>query len=124
MATRSPTRVLGDTLADGGDDADAFVPGDERRSRLDRPVAVGGMDVGVAEPGRLEPDDDLSGAGGGDGPVFDAQRRTELVDDSCFHDLDPPNRGSRNARTFHRPSNGGRGPATGDPGHVGRDDVR
>jgi len=43
-------RDLGHTRAEVLDDADPLVAGDERRRRLDRPVAVGGVDVGVAEP--------------------------------------------------------------------------
>ena len=40
---------LGDSRANGLDDADALVPGREGRDRLDRPVAVGGVDVRVTQ---------------------------------------------------------------------------
>ena len=54
-------RDLGDAGAELDDDADALVAGDERRRRLDRPVAVGGVDVGVAQARRLDLDADLPG---------------------------------------------------------------
>ena len=53
------------------DDADALVPGHERQRRLDRPVAVRGVDVGVAQPGGLDADEDLPGPGVGIGRSCD-----------------------------------------------------
>src|ERR1700729_2957452 len=38
----------------GRDEPDALVAGDERRRGLDRPVAVRGVDVGVAQTARLD----------------------------------------------------------------------
>ncbi len=37
------------------DDADSLVAGNERQARLDGPVAMRGMNIGVAEPGCLHP---------------------------------------------------------------------
>ena len=51
---------LGHAGADDLDDPDALVTGHERRRRLHRPVSVRGVDVGVTEPGGLDPDEDLS----------------------------------------------------------------
>jgi hypothetical protein len=78
-------RDAGDVLADLLDDADAFVAGDERRGRLDRPFTAGGVDVGVAEAGGLDPDDDLAAAGRGLGDVLDRQGLVEGLDDGSFH---------------------------------------
>ena len=66
-------------------DADALVAGDERRRRLDRPLAAGGVDVGVAEPARLDPDEHLFGAGLGDRQILDLERLIEAADDGGFH---------------------------------------
>ena len=53
-------RHLGHARAELDDDADALVTGHERRRRLDRPVAVRGVDVGVAQAGGLDLDADLA----------------------------------------------------------------
>jgi hypothetical protein len=80
----------GDAVAVAGaerlDDADALMAGDERQRGLDRPLAAGGMDVGVAQAGRLDPDQDLLVARGGRGDVLDGQRPIEAVDDGSLHD--------------------------------------
>ena len=90
-ATRSPTAITRSTPgADRCDDADPFVAGHERRSRLDRPVAVGGVDVGVAQPGRLDPHQHLARAGRWRRPVLDDQWLVETVNDGCKHDGEPP----------------------------------
>ena len=52
-------RHLGDAGAELAHDADALVAGNEGRCGLDRPVAVGGVDVGVAEPRCLHLHPDL-----------------------------------------------------------------
>jgi len=44
-----------------------------RRRRLDGPVAVGRVDVGVAETGRLDLDQDLSRLEDGAGDLVDRQ---------------------------------------------------
>ena len=67
------------------DHADALVAGDERRRRLDRPLAARGVDVGVAEPAGLDAHEHLAGAGLGDGQVLDLQRAIEGADDGGFH---------------------------------------
>src|SRR5690606_11920432 len=48
-----------DQVSGAADDADALVAGDERRGGSDRPVPACGVDVGVAQPGRLDLDQDL-----------------------------------------------------------------
>ena len=42
-------RDLGHPRAELDDDSDTLVTGDERRRGLDRPVAVSGVDVGMAQ---------------------------------------------------------------------------
>ena len=68
-------RDLGLTRAELDDDPDALVPGHERRRRLDRPVAVRRVDVGVAETRRLDPHPHLAGGELGRRDLLDAQRR-------------------------------------------------
>src|SRR5579859_6101945 len=79
-----------DTLADGhlgygrsevDHDPDAFVAWDEGWRGLHRPVAVGGVDVGVTEPGGLNLDEDLSRLELPAGYVLDTEGRVELMDD-------------------------------------------
>ena len=53
-------RELGDAGAELDDEADALVPGDERRGGLDGPVAASGVDVGVTEAGGLHVDAHLA----------------------------------------------------------------
>ena len=67
------------------DHPDAFVAGDERRRRLDRPLAARGVDVGMAEPARLHAHEHLAGARHGNGQVLDLQRAIERADDSGLH---------------------------------------
>ena len=75
-------RHLGNARAQLDDLPDALVPGDEGRRGLDRPVAVGGMDIGVAEPGSLDPHADLAGLERPDRHLLDAERLAELMHDS------------------------------------------
>jgi hypothetical protein len=53
----------------------------ERRRRLDRPVAVGGVDVGVTEPRGLDPDDHLALTSNRRGNLLDDERPREILDD-------------------------------------------
>ena len=90
--TRSPTWWRGDLGADLGDDADDLVAGHDRE-RLGAPVAVDGVDVGVADAGVLDLDEDVVGsdvaaldggggqrlAGGGGGVGVDAHGRCSFV---------------------------------------------
>jgi hypothetical protein len=66
--------------------ADSLVAGNKGRGWLDRPVAMRGMNVGVAQPGRFHPHRDLPWARIWDRPVLDGQRLPELVDDCGSHD--------------------------------------
>ena len=71
------------------DDADALVAGDERRRGLHRPLAAGGVDVGVAEPGRLDADEHLLGAGLGMGTSSIASGRSKLRTTAAFMSAPP-----------------------------------
>ena len=53
--------------ADGGDMADALMARDEGRLGLDRPIAVRGVQVGVADAARRDLDEDLASLGLGTG---------------------------------------------------------
>jgi hypothetical protein len=55
--------------------------GDEWRRRLDQPVAVGGVDVGVTEPRGLDPDDDLALTSDQLGNLLDNERPRDILDD-------------------------------------------
>ena len=72
---------LGHAGTELDDDADALMAGDERRRRLDGPVAMRGMDVGVAQPGRLHVDAHLPELEPEDRDLLDGQRLAEGVDD-------------------------------------------
>ena len=78
-------RDLRDAGAELLDDADALVAGYEGRRRLDRPVAVRRVDVGVAETGRLDPDEDLARAGNRRLDLLEPQRLGERVHDRRLH---------------------------------------
>ncbi len=67
------------------DAADALVTGHERWAGLDRPVTVRGVDIGVAQAGRLQSDTDLAGAGLGVRTVLEHQRLAEGPDGCCLH---------------------------------------
>jgi hypothetical protein len=54
--------------------------------RLDRPVPVGGVDIGVAQPTGLDLYDRLSWSGLWLGHFLDAQGLIEGVNDSSSHD--------------------------------------
>ena len=71
---------LGHARAELDDDADALMARDERRRGLHGPVAMGGVDVGVAESGRLHPDAHLPELEAQDGDLLDGQRLVEGVD--------------------------------------------
>ena len=55
---------VGDAIAEGDDGAVALVARDERRLRLDGPIPLGGMQIGVADPGGLQLDQDFAVAAG------------------------------------------------------------
>ena len=65
--------------AHGGDDSDAFMTGNKRERRLGRPIAVGGMQVGMADAARNHLDQDLALPRGGNGNFLDSQRLAESV---------------------------------------------
>ena len=67
------------------DPADPLVPGDEGRARLDRPLAAGGMDVGMAEAAGLDLDQHLLGPRLGDRNLVDAEWALEVVNNRCLH---------------------------------------
>ena len=108
---------IGHAGPDAGDDADALVPGYERRSGLDRPVTTRRMDVRVAEPGRLDLDQHLPVARLGGGDLLDHQRAVELVDDSSLH------RGPPRSNSGSRPPSSPAGPRPRAERHVRADET-
>ena len=66
-------------------DADALVAGDERRRRLDRPLAARGVDVGVAEARRSRSRTSTCSGRARDRQVLDLERAIEAADDGGFH---------------------------------------
>ncbi len=64
MPTLSPSLTC-PTATHGHDVPHALVTGDERRVRFDRPVALGGVQVGVADTTGLDPDQYLARPGRG-----------------------------------------------------------
>ncbi|MNP53184.1 hypothetical protein D3C76_1476350 [compost metagenome] len=77
----------GDAGAHCRDVAHAFVAGNEGQARLHRPVAFGGMQVGVADAGGLDLHQDLPGAGQGKLHFLDPQRFAQGVDHRGFRGL-------------------------------------
>jgi len=75
------------------DTPNSLVAGDERRRGLDRPVAMCGMDVGVAEAGGLDLDADLVRLQFRWQDLFDHQRAVEVMNDSRA--IGPHRRGGR-----------------------------
>jgi len=71
--------------ADGGDQTDPLVAGNERRHRLHRPVAVGGMKIGVADATGLGLDQNLTGTRSGNVEIAERQGLAELLDDGGVH---------------------------------------
>ena len=79
--------------ADPNHDAYRLVTRDKGRRRLQRPVAVGGMQICVTDAAGLSLDQDLAGPGRGDIPLLQLQRLLERRDDSGLHlggHSDPP----------------------------------
>src|SRR5919206_4282325 len=70
---------FGHAGAEALDDPDALVAGNEGQLRLDRPVAVGGVNVGVAKPRSLDPNDDLARPCDRLGEFLDPRRPREVV---------------------------------------------
>ena len=86
VADQLAHREVGDALAQGHDLADAFMAGDERRVRLDRPVALDGVQIGVADAAGDQLDQGLSGGRRRHRNPLDDQVLAELLDYSCLHD--------------------------------------
>ena len=64
---------------------DPFMSGNEGQRWLDGPVAISGMQVGMADARRLHVHQDITGTDLRDRAFFDAQRPAELSNDSGFH---------------------------------------
>lgn len=75
---------LGDELALGDDDSRAFVAAHEWHFDGDRPVAHHGVEIGVADSGVADFDENLVGTGLGDGDLFVDERAADF-----FGDLGP-----------------------------------
>jgi hypothetical protein len=74
---------LGDRRAYGDDDPGEFVPEDRRHWV----AQINGGDgvVGVAQPGRLDVDQDFTVDRFGDGDVLDDESGSGRIHDGCFH---------------------------------------
>jgi hypothetical protein len=70
--------------ADALDDADSFVAGNERRRRLDRPLAARGVDVGVAETRGLDATRSWSCPGVGIGSSSISRGRSKFRTTAAF----------------------------------------
>jgi hypothetical protein len=71
------------SLADLYDASDPFMARNERRSRLHGPVAIGGVDVGMADAAGLDLDEHLPDHG--HGQLADCERLAELSYESGLH---------------------------------------
>ena len=68
-----------------GDDAGAFVTRNERQRRLHRPVAVGGVEVGVTDAARHDLDEHLAWRRIGHPDLLDGERVAERSNDGRLH---------------------------------------
>ncbi|MPN14723.1 hypothetical protein SDC9_162050 [bioreactor metagenome] len=68
-----------------GDIANAFMAGDERQRRLDRPVAIGGVQIGMANAGGFDLDQNPARRNLGNGHLLDDQRLAVGMNDGRFH---------------------------------------
>ena len=68
-------------------DAGSFVAGDEGQGWLDRPVAIGGVKVGVANSAVGNFDQHLAGSWIRNANLSHLERLTEPLDYGCFHHL-------------------------------------
>ena len=72
--------------SDGGHQPDSLMAGNERKCGFYWPVAVRGMEIGVAYTAGLGLDQDLARCGGRDVPFLKHQGLSELFD-NCGHHL-------------------------------------
>jgi hypothetical protein len=63
------------------------VPRDERRDGLNGPITVGGVQVGMTDPGCGDFHQDLSRSWCWDRNVLDPERAAEAVHDGRFHQI-------------------------------------
>src|SRR5262249_38418895 len=73
------------STADRDGDAHAFVAGNERRFRLDWPIALRGVEVGVTDPGGGDAHEDLVLVRLRERYLFDDKWLAQLADNSCLH---------------------------------------
>ena len=74
-----------DARAQRDDTTDRFVAGNEREFGLEGPVAVGGVEIGVADAAGFGLDQDLAGTGRRNVQLLEHQRLAELFDDGGVH---------------------------------------
>src|ERR1700722_2266281 len=70
---------------EGGDQADRFVAGNKRKRRLDRPISVGCVEIGVADATRLRPDYDLPDSRSRYVPLANHEGLSEFLNHCCVH---------------------------------------
>ena len=76
MVTPAPT---------ADDQADRFMAGNKRKSRLERPIAVSRMKIGVANAAGFRLHHDLSDSRSRDVPLAKYKRLSELLNYCCMH---------------------------------------
>lgn len=74
-----------DARPDGGNDTGTFVTRNEGRCRLHRPVASSRVKVRVADPRRVDLDENLSDSRFGDEHFLNFERFSEFTDHRCLH---------------------------------------
>ena len=73
-----------DVRAHGGNNTDPLMTGNEGERRLGRPIAVGSMEVGMADPGGDHLDQDLAPLRRGNRNLLDGQRLAERPTTAAF----------------------------------------
>src|SRR5208282_3510436 len=76
-----------DGTADRGHRSHAFVAGDEGWFWLDGPIALRGVEVRVADPGRRDANEDLVLVRLRNGYLLECERLSEFADDGRFHSV-------------------------------------
>ncbi len=75
----------GDARSNSRNQTDGFVAGNKRKRRLQRPISVSRVEIGVANPACLRLDNDLANSGSRDVPLPKHKWLSELLNHCRIH---------------------------------------